>query len=216
MNKVRFATAVAIAVLILGTAPSLFAANSSATGGFHLTLPGGPTNIEFEARATDATGSGNGQMTFNGAAELPDADEDSGGQKGSFSNVFIKVDFDCVRIEQNRAAMSGLIRDANVNGYTGRRLILTVEDGGEGNNAEPDKFTFGVYNTSAMNWIPSDSELRFDDGWSMTWLATDSERQDDRGVQITRNADVDCRSFSFANYTLIDVPQGGGNIQVRP
>jgi hypothetical protein len=216
MKTLRYA--IALAITGLGIVPSLFAADSSASGGFHAVSPGGTMNIEFNARTTDANGSGDGNMTFSGPGELPNTGEDNG-QTGSIADLKLKIDFDCVRIDQNRAAMSGLVRDANVNGYVGRRIILAVEDGGEGSKADNDKFTWGVYNTSRPNWLPSDSELKFDDGWTRTWIATDAERPDDRGILITRDSresQADCRSFALAAYSLIDLPQGSGNIQVKP
>src|SRR5262249_8844100 len=118
--------------------------------------------------------------------------------------------------DQNRAAMSGLVRDANVTGYVGLRILLTVEDGGEGQNAEPDKFTWGAYGSNRINWTPADADLKDDDGWSPTWIANDFDGPDDRGVPITRDNEVNCRAFPLSVYTLIDLPQGSGNIQVRP
>lgn len=194
-------------------------AEGNSTGGFHVPVDGGRMNIEFTARTTDSNGSGTGQMNFSAPIELPDVDEDNEtGEKGSFANFSMKVEFDCVVIEGNRAAMSGLVRSANVVGYVGRRVILAVEDGGEG-NAAADKFTWGAYGARTVHWIPTDAEADFDDGWSRTWLATDAEREDDPGTVIspnTRDRDTDCRSFALSAYSYLDVPRGAGNIQVRP
>ena len=194
MKTIRFVTAMGIVF----AAASAFSANTSATGGFHA----GTTNIEFNARMT---GSGVGQMDFSGQALLDD---------GSTAALTMKIDFDCVRIEQNHAAMSGSVRMASLDGYTGHRVILAVEDNGEGSKAAPDGYTFGVYNAEKITWIPSDAEVKGDDGWFRTWIASDVEREDDKGVATTRDAQTDCRSFSFATYEFTEI--GGGNIQVRP
>ena len=193
-------------------------AAQDATGGFHLTLDGGSRmQIEFQARATDTTGGGSGKMKLKTSTDLPDVDEDDPfGQKGTVSDFSFDADFDCVSIDGKRAAMSGLVRSASVVGYVGKRVILTVEDGGEGKNAERDKFTWGLYGVSSIRWIPTDAERKDDDGWSRTWIASDSEREDDRGTVLRRETETDCRSFHLGAYTLTEVAPGGGNIQVRP
>jgi hypothetical protein len=206
-----------VAILLsLGAWQTAFA-DGKATGGFHVPVDGGRIDVEFNARSTDTSGSGDGQMTFSAPVQLG-ADEDST-DRGSISNVSVTVDFDCVSVTGNRAAMSGLVRSASVNGFVGRRVVLVVEDGGEGINAAPDKFTWGMYADQKLKWHPADAELKFDDGWDRTWIATDAERPDDKGVTFRRSEEtpIDCRSFPLSSYTLVDLPaQGGGNIQVNP
>ena len=208
----------AIVLIVLLTAGAGSArADGSATGGFHVPTEGGRLSIEFHARATDNEGAGTGQMTFTAPVELPDVDEDNEiGQKGSFNNLSMRVEFDCVLIRTNQASMSGLVREASLTGYVGKRVLLTVEDGGEGANAPPDGFTWGIYVANPLTWVPADAELEFDNGWNSTWIASDAEREDDRGEPFVRELEIDCRSFSFSAYTLLEVPRGGGNLQVRP
>lgn len=189
-------------------------AGGSASGAIHVAAGDGhKKNIEFIARA-GSDGAGEGQMTFSGPAELPDSEEEGTG-KGLVANLHLKIDFDCVVVNENRAAMSGIIRDANVDGYAGRRALLSVEDGGEGKNAAPDKFTWGMYNGETITWFPTDAEVDGDSGWKYSWIATDAERPDDVGVPNRRSTAVDCRSFSLSSYDYIDIPQGAGNVQVR-
>ena len=130
----------------------------------------------------------------------------------------MKVDFDCVSINGKNAAMSGIVQSASVTGFAGQRVILAVEDGGEGAKADPDKFTWGVYGVQRIKWFPTDAELEFDNGWKLSWTATDAEREDDRGIVIRHGDEqtVDCRSFPVAAYALEELGQGTGNIQVRP
>jgi hypothetical protein len=190
---------------------------SSASGGFSHPVDGGTLNVEFNARATDSSGGATGLMMFRAPLNLSEDDEDNPfGQKGS-ADLSMKVDIDCLVVSGNRASMSGIIHDASVTGYTGRRLILAVEDGGEGAKADPDKFTWGVYNVRQVQWFPTDSEVEFDDGWKRQWTATDAERDDDRGVVINQTkVDTDCVSFGLAAYDLTSLSQGSGNIQVKP
>lgn len=213
MKMVRFA---AIAIVVSVSAAQSLQAGESAGGAFHAGEKGAVMNIEFNARTKDATGSGDGQMSFSGPIEIPDTDEDAEGTKGTSATLSMKVDFDCVRVANNRAAMSGLVRSASINGFVGKRVMLSVEDGGEGSKAEPDKFTWGIYGVRSVQWFPTDAELKDDDGWKMTWVATDYEREDDKGVRATRETDVDCRSFPLDAYSFIDLSQGEGNIQVKP
>jgi hypothetical protein len=199
-------------VLLCGlTTRTVFA--QSASGAIHVKDDAGQTmNIEFTAQAQGASG-GNGMLMFSGTAASSDPNQEASSQPIPLS---VKIDLDCVVVKNNQAAMSGLVRESSVDAYRGRRVLLAVEDGGEGIKAEPDKYTWGVYEPQAMKWFPSDSELDFDNGWKFTWIATDAERPDDRGVPISRNTDVDCHSFALATYGYIDIPQGSGNVQVRP
>lgn len=214
MKSRRLFAAVLFTVLGLGSADRVFA-ERSVTGNFHVPVDGGRMNVEFNAQPTDNNGSGSGQMTFSAPIEIHDDEDNEFGEKGSFANFSMKVEFDCVVMDGNRAAMSGLVRSANVVGYTGRRVVLAVEDGGEG-TGELDKFTWGAHGSRTLNWVPTDAESEFDDGWSRTWIATDFEREDDPGVRIERNREIDCRSVPLSAYTFIDVPRGSGNLQVRP
>jgi hypothetical protein len=45
---------------------------------------------------------------------------------------------------------------------------------------------------------------------------TDAERTDDAGISSTPASGVDCQSFPLGSYALEDLPQGSGNIQVKP
>jgi len=111
--------------------------------------------------------------------------------------------------------LSGVVKDSSVSAYLGRHMLLTVEDGGEGKNADPDRYTWGQYRSTAATWTASDGELVFDPGVGLTWTATDAERTDDVGVPSSQPAGVDCKSFPLGSYALEDLPLGSGNVQVR-
>jgi hypothetical protein len=203
------------AVFVVALAAPGFA-QSISTGAIHLTVDGaGRLDIEFNVRGR---GDGaEGQMVFSGAMEIHESEDLPPGTSRGVENLQFLVDFDCLTVAGNRAAMSGLVRGSSRQNYVGQRVILAVEDGGEGSRAEPDRFTWGVYGLQAITWLPTDAELDFDNGWKFTWIATDAERPDDRGVANKRTSDVDCRSFPLADYTFVDIPlQGSGNVQVRP
>jgi hypothetical protein len=185
----------------------------SASGGFHVVTDDGTRNIEFSA-------SGNsGQIKFSGPVSIPDQnvdDDGTGDPSITMTTVTLRVDVDCLRVDGNRAALSGAVAESNISAYVGRRMVLTVEDGGEGHNADPDRYTWGQYRSTAATWTASDAELEFDPGVGLTWIATDAERTDDVGVSSTHSSVVDCNTFPLVSYALEDLPQGSGNVQVRP
>lgn len=201
MKTIACASLLGLFLLSLA-APGLSAADASgpsANGEFQFSLLDGELRyIQFDVR-TQKNGETKGQMTFN--------------EPG----VFVTAEFDCLQIKGNGAVMSGVITDSNALDAIGARILLVVEDNGEGVNApSPDKLTWGVYTQTAQNWIPSDSELEDDPGVGLTWLATDAERPDDAGIPSNQSKVVGCQSFPLSSYTLVDVPHGYGNIQVKP
>ena len=209
MRRIPSVASLTVVLLCGLTSQTVFA--QSASGAIHVKDDAGQSiNIEFNAK-TEGSG-GNGTVMFSGTTASSDAE----GTSSQSTALSVKIDVDCVVVKDNQAAMSGLVRESSVDAYRGRRVLLAVEDGGEGSKAPPDKYTFGVYQPQTMKWFPSDSELDFDGGWKFTWFATDAERPDDRGVPISRNTDVDCHSFALTTYGYVDIPQGSGNVQVRP
>jgi hypothetical protein len=204
-----------LALALLGVVPA-FA--QSVSGGFHVVTDDGTRNIEFNAKL-HPNGSASGDLKFTGPLAIPDQDVDgdaTGDTVGDATTVSLKVDIDCVRVNGNRAAVAGSVRTSNVDGYVGRRIILTVEDGGEGKNAEPDRYTWGQYRSTAATWVASDAELEVDPGVGLVWFVSDFEREDDTPVSSAAPVGIDCQSFSLGSYALEDLPEGSGNIQVKP
>lgn len=188
----------------------------SANGDFRFTMDDGVTrHLEFDARG-HKDGSAKGQMTFSAQGELPDQDVDGAGVGALPPGVFMKADFDCLTVQGSRAVMGGLVSQTNVDGYVGRRVLLVVEDGGEGVEAPPDKLTWGVYLNAARNWTPRDAERDPNETEPDNWTATDFERPDDAGIPARRDETVRCETFPASSYSFVDVRHGGGNIQVRP
>lgn len=208
-----FLSALFLAMLFI--VPSAFA--QSASGAFHASTDDGARDVEFHAMI-HPNGSASGEIKFSGPLSIPDQDVDGDGTGDVVpeTTVSLRVDVDCVNVVGNRAAIAGKVKDSNVGVYVGRQIILTVEDGGEGNNADPDRFTWGQYNPMAATWIASDAELEVDPGVGLIWFASDFEREDDVPVLSTPATGIDCRSFPLGSYSLVDLPQGTGNIQVKP
>lgn len=209
-----FLPGLALAMFLL--VPAAF--GQSASGGIHIVTDGGTRNIEFDAKL-DASGSASGQVKFTGPLSVPDQDVDgdgTGDPSATASTLSLRVEVDCLKVDGNRAVVAGLVKESNISTYIGRRMLLTVEDGGEGANAPPDRYTWGQYRSTAATWVASDAELDVDPGVGLTWTATDFERTDDAGVSSNRPTGVDCKTFSLSSYALENLPQGSGNVQVRP
>ena len=121
-------------------------------------------------------------------------------------------------VVKNRAVMSGTIRDSSHRTYIGRWVQLVVEDNGV-DLKEPDQLTWGVCKPQPGGWIPTDSELKYDDGAFMSWWATDAERRDDVGIPSRSRIPGEmkgCEVFSLASYNFVDLQRWEGDIQVRP
>jgi hypothetical protein len=196
---------------------SVSASAQSANGDFTFALSGASGAIQFNAKAEGSGAKGN--ATFTATQEVSnDSVDDTGGPGAVATSATIEVAIDCIKVTGKRAAMSGIVTSSNVPGYTGLRAILAVEDGGEGNKAAKDAFTWGVYRNDSLAWTASDAEVPGDNGAMFSWLATDFEVPGDPGIQMGANAPkgVDCRSFGLASYALDEVGHGAGNINVKP
>ena len=223
IKSIACASILALSMLISPTSPSTASAQtggSVADGSIRYSLEDGLTKyIEFSAVA-NSDGSATGRVTFSGAVEIPDQDVDcngDGGFSGRLENLQIDVDVDGMVVDRNRAVMSGVVRGATLSDYIGQRVLLVVEDNGAGiEDRDGDKFSWGLYKPAEEGWIPSDADLREDNGWQLTWIATDADRRDDEGIQITRGWSLNCQTFPLSSYDFADIAEGTGDIQVRP
>jgi hypothetical protein len=190
----------------------------ASNGDFQFALTGATGAIQYNAREHGS--SAQGEMTFTGEIEISNEDVDGTGEPAppAVTEVSLTVSFDCLRINGNRAAMSGTVSSSSVPEYIGLRAVLAVQDNGEGKKAEaPDRFTWGVYRTNAITWLPVDAEDPNDTGATLTWFASDAERLDDVPVLSNQpTSGIDCKSFPFGSYAFEDLPHGAGNIQVKP
>ena len=188
----------------------------SANGKFQFTLEDQQIrNLEFNARIQN-NGKTVGQMTFSDASAVPVPDPDNPTAITSPGAV-ITANFDCLKITGNRAVMSGIISESNIAAALGLRVLLVVEDNGEGVDLPPlDKLTWGVYQSATQGWIPKDAERDDDNGASLVWIAKDAERDDDVGVPSNQSKEIGCQSFPLSSYSFVDIKRGGGNVQVKP
>jgi len=212
MKRLAFLSVLAVLSLITFTTKTKSAVDSgpSANGSFQFSLEDGNIRyVEFEARIHD--NNARGTMTFT------DPNGVVGDENGTSQGGTVSATFDCMRIEGNRAVMGGVVSSSSIAAAVGRRMLLVVEDNGEGvDQPTPDKLTWGVYEAFGTGWIPKDAERDDDNGASLTWIATDAERPDDVGIPSRTNPLVGCQSFPLSSYAFVSVEHGGGNIQIRP
>ena len=219
MKSIACACVAALLLVSLALPSLTFAANDgpSASGNFQFTLEeeGQAKNLEFNARVQN-NGRTVGEMTFVDQSVVPVPDPDNPSTINN-AGAFITAKFDCLQITGNRAVMSGIISESNIAAALGLRVLLVVEDNGEGVNIPtPDKLTWGVYQPAGGNWIPTDAERDDDNGASLSWIARDAERDDDVGVPSNQSKAIGCQSFPLSSYSFVDIKHGGGNVQVQP
>jgi hypothetical protein len=213
----------ALFLLTLLTLTSLHTANAqtAADGSFRFSVENNITKVlEFKA-VSNREGGASGSMVFSGPAVIPKQDVDGDGNtdfSGKLENLAMDVSFDNLVAEKNQAVMSGTVMNSNVREYIGRRVLLTVEDNGDGSDPKsPDKFTWGFYKKLDLWWTPTDAEIKDDRGAYLTWWATDAERRDDVGYAMPRRNDpVGTQSFPTASYSFINIVAGDGNVNVFP
>jgi len=210
MKRTTSLSILAVALLLLGALP---AAAQSASGDFTFVFANAATSITFDVRQQASRTSGG--MAFSGSTTLNDGEAVGVTTPAGPQSMAIKVDFDCLVVSGNRAAMSGVITQASIPSYVGRRGLLTVEDNGN-NASEPDRFTWGLFQVPERRWVATDAERTYDEGAGMSWYASDAERSDDRPVLVSRFEAGDCRGYSLTTQSLTDLLQGAGDIQVRP
>jgi len=217
MKRIIFAAVAVLAVVTLILPSLTFAGNDgpSASGNFQFSLEDGqPRYLEFNAREQNK-GTIVGEMTFSDPSVVPVGDPDTSDGSGS-PGALVKAKFDCLKITGNRAVMGGVISESNILAAVGLRVLLVVEDNGEGFNALNDKLTWGIYLPQTTGWTPKDGEREDDNGASLSWIAKDFERPDDVGIPSNQSKTVRCESFSAAAYSFVDIIHGGGNVQVQP
>jgi hypothetical protein len=198
-----------ILVLLL-TVPLV--AQTSASGSFNFKGTEGLQTINFDALGDERAASGS--FTLAGptlVSDQPDSEDPK--QTILVTDFTMKVTVDCMHVLGTRVTMGGTVSDSNVRSMIGRVATLTVEDNDLNPKDPTDRFSFGSYWEKDISWFPSDAEVPGDAGWKMSWWATDAERRDDVGYMISRQRQVDCKSFPVATYDLD--PIGEGRITVK-
>ena len=192
----------------------------SASGTYRFVIEGEfSKSVEFSA-TSDERGVTTGQMTFSDEAGVVERDAEGFGDEKEESPApfHMTAILDSLKIEGNRAVMSGTVADSSVRSYIGKWVQLVVEDNGDGGE-EPDKLTWCFCQPEEGGWVPADAELREDQGAFMQWWATDAEIEDDKGIQsenIIPGNRTSCKVFPLSTYPFADVRNGEGQIQVQP
>ena len=207
-----------VSLLCPGTPASSAASNGAAsiTGGGTFVV-GNDLKGHFNFNAvTHRDGSTTGHLSLRQPEEAPDQDVDGTGEPGLEalpSGVDLTADLDSMNINGNRAALSGVVRTASTQRYVGLRIVLTVEDAGEGDSEGPDKITWGFYQRVIPRLV---ADFDFPEAGAypvgVKFLASDVENPD-AGAFLVGDSDIDSQSFPLTSYTLTDI--SGGNIQVH-
>ena len=214
-----YAIAIVLSFLCLGSQDSSAAArqgNANITGGGTF-IVGDNLKGHFEFNAvTHQDGSVTGHLSFRNPEAAPEQDVDGTGEPGLESlpdGIDLNADVDSLQINGNRATLSGVIRQSSAQRYVGLRVILTIEDNGEGNAETPDKITWGFYQRVTERLV-TDFENPDAGAYPVgkKFLATDAENPE-AGAFLVGDGDFDSQSFPLTSYVLTDI--NGGNIQLH-
>ena len=205
----RVAAPLFILCLILLATPFLASAQAGAANGRYKFIMDDELikSLEFDARSGER-GAATGFMKFTDEARILFQDVDGTGDPPRDEPVtfFMNADLDAMTIENNRAIISGVVRDSSYRSYIGKWVQLVIEDNDGIELA--DKFVWSFCQPEPGGWIPSDAEVPGDQGAFMSWWATDAERKDDVGIPspslIPGNL-RSCRAYPLRNYEFVPI-----------
>ena len=218
MLKRLFPSLLIMCLVLLATPMLASAQAGAASGNYKFVLDDGLIkSIDFDVR-TDDRGATTGFMTFTDEAKVALEEPDPDGEPGKDESlaVTIKVDFDSMTIEKNRAVMSGVVRESSIPRYLGRWVRLVIEDN-DGIEV-PDRFGWAFCVQEEGGWIPSDAEVPGDRGAFMSWWSTDAERKDDIGIpspNLIPGTLKGCRSYPMLAYDFAEFLKGDGVISIK-
>src|SRR5215212_2918176 len=215
MRTFRFTTMLALVLTIFAAAQTTRAA-SAAAGSYQFTLAGDKylKYVEFDARTLD-NGGATGYISMTDEAVITILDVDGTGEKGQYAGYTLKADVDGLVVTENKAVLSGTIRDSSNQAFIGQRVLLTVVDNGD-NTKVPDGLTWGIYKPIDRNWVPSDAEWKEDPGVGLRWWATDLEQRGDVGYQMPRDESFGTQTYPVDSYGFVDADNTAGDIRVSP
>lgn len=186
----------------------------SASGNFQISLEDGKSrDIIFNARLA-SDGSTTGEITFRDglSASEPKAAADNASEAAP--PFYAKAVCDCLVVEGIQAVMGGIITEASLKEYVGRRVLLVVQDGDSITPPLRDRLTFGFYRTTAKRWVATDGERPEEQIQQGGWVAKDAERSDDSGTISQTSEEVTCKTFPSSLHSFIAAKLGKGKIQV--
>lgn len=173
--------------------------------------------LEFDVKGGER-GAATGYMVFTDEAKVLVQDPDGNGEPSNDEPVefFMKAEFDAMTVEKNRALISGVVRDSSHRSYIGKWVQLVIEDN-DGVEVT-DKFVWSFCEPEPGGWIPSDAELKDDQGAFLSWWATDAERSDDVGIpspSLIPGSLKACKAHSLQTYEFANILKGDGAISIR-
>lgn len=210
--------AAVLSCLIVPVSISAESSGPSASGKFEILTDDGPTrSIEFNVKC-DTNGRTVGEVIFRDNQPSTSADPEAATETQTPTMFFLKAEFDCLTVKDNRAVMVGNVTESSVTHYVGRRFLLVALDNGEDAGAKlADRLTWGLYRPSQKAWVAMDSERSLDDeAGSLSWLATDLERPEDPGISSQKVETIGCQTFPVSSFSFVDTKHGRGSVQVRP
>ena len=204
--------------LVFLATPSLASAQAgTANGNYKFIMEDGLTkSLEFDARS-DERGGATGFFQFNDEAKVVFQDVDGTGEIPPDEPVpfFMKADLSAMTIDKNRAIINGVVSDSSYRSYIGKWVQLVIEDN-DGVEV-PDKFVWTFCQPEPGGWIPSDAEVKGDQGAFMSWWATDAERKDDVGIpspNLIPGTLKNCKVFPILAYEYAPI-KGDGVISIK-
>ncbi len=215
-----FTSVILVLFLVSLTAPIANASSPSASGTYSFVLDDDfKKSVEFSA-TLDERGNTTGQMTFRDEAILEQQDGDGTGEESEDPKVefFMTATLDSMKIENNRAMLGGTVTDSSHRSYIGKWVQLVVEDNGDGREVS-DKLSWCLCQPEEGGWVPSDAEVKDDEGAWYKWWATDEEVKDDAGIpskNIIPGNKKSCEMFPLSAYEFAEMKSGEGEIQVQP
>ena len=219
MLKRLFPSLLIICLVLLATPILASAQAGTASGNYKFVMEDGLIkSLDFDV-TTDGRGGTSGFMVFTDEAKVPleEPDPDGNPPRGEESvQASIKVDFDSMTIEKNRAVISGTIRESSIPRYLGRWVQLVIEDN-DGKEV-PDKFNWSFCTPEPGGWIPEDAEVPGDRGAFMSWWSTDFERKDDVGIpspNLIPGSQKGCSSHPLLAYEFAEFLKGEGTITIK-
>ena len=191
-------------------------AGQSARGSYQFTMGDRFVKyVNFEAQALSGGGA-SGSLYFSDEAEVTYSDLDTiGSPEEIHKGYYLNAEVDGLLVRDNRAVVSGLVRESSIPSLVGRRVLLAVEDNGD-NSREPDRLTWGVYLPTEKSWTPSDAEWEKDPGVGLAWWAADAEVKEDAGYAMPRDETIDEQTFALPSYAFVESEESAGDIVVQP
>jgi hypothetical protein len=134
------------ALALLAFASTAQSKNARASGTFDFIFEGATGVIVFDVDGDDA--GVHGQMSLNTTVDIGDPEGDG---NTAFTHVAVEAQFDCLLVNDNQAAMSGVVTSANVPEYVGQQVILAVVEKVAGMRQPTDAFAWSVYKRKFVN-----------------------------------------------------------------